>query len=98
MANIAIYAICDVNKRNIHLFFHKQLGSGLSSQSCLVAKLPCSSAPVKCTPVAYPDDNFAESASPVSNYVSQPINEKVFCPVQKEILSPVIFGKIGDPH
>ena len=62
---------------------------------------PCPSALVRCAPVAFPVNKLAEIVFPVPNYVPplpRPIHKKVFYPGHKEVLSPVIFGKIGEPH
>ena len=56
------------------------------------------SAPVRCVPVASPVDNFAGTASLVSNYGFRTNEWKISLPGHKEPLSTVLFGETGCPH
>ena len=54
---------------------------------------PCPSDMIRCTPVASPVDQFAESVSPAPIYAAPANKRKVFYAGHKENLSPVIFWK-----
>ena len=56
---------------------------------------PCPRAPVACSPVASPVDNFPEISTWLQIVPPLPINESVLYPGNKQTLTPVIFGKIG---